>query len=599
MYRKVCFLLGFLVTLVCFQIRVQATVTQTTDGQGITWQLVSAGDDLRTLLTSSAINPLYIKASQDLTFGGGNVTLPAGLTVTLDMGNHALYSTQNGTFGLNNNCKVTFQNEYKVSTGTMNQTTVPNTNGIGSMSGYYNNFWGTWYTTGGLNGTSLTYKNVTEDLSSITSWGNGGQPFYNYGIPVNFSGTNVFNYQNSGQEFMEGNGIIVLDGTTSITHYTTGTGVIWANASPVISVAAGASLTIDASTLPQQNRGFWYLDNSPAMTITNNGSLNWKMAQANTGFYVNGLSALTMKFGPQSNTTISAPGFFDFSKPSGAFTTTIGNGATFIYNAGAYPVFNGTPTGSDKFTINSANLVRLNSSLTPTTSILGADSTQMPISLQLDSLDNTGMGYNINGYDSSGNAKLTSSMTAGLYGMIGSFHAALNDLSALTNGLHVASSLDVKTYQTAAQLEFVKQNASLSFLQLPDATSMSWNYPISSSFSNLLLSRNGTSPNMAFSMMATARKPSFSLQVSVQNSNLPTGINFAWLQSSSDSLVPLNSAATTLFTNASAGVTNPSYGQFNLTQSAQMGLLLQAQSNKIYQGTYSATINWTLVDGVQ
>lgn len=100
-------------------------------------------------------------------------------------------------------------------------------------------------------------------------------------------------------------------------------------------------------------------------------------------------------------------------------------------------------------------------------------------------------------------------------------------------------------------------------------------------------------------MMATARKPIFSLQACVQNSNLPTGINFAWLQSSSDSLVPLNSAATNLFTNASAGVTNPSYGQFNLTQSAQMGLLLQTQSNKVYQGTYSATINWTLVDGIQ
>lgn len=183
--------------------------------------------------------------------------------------------------------------------------------------------------------------------------GNGGQLFYNYGIPVNFSGTNVFNYQSSGQEFMEGNGINILDGTTTIKHYTTGSGIIWANASPVISVAACASLTIDASTLPQQNRGFWYLDNSLAMTNTNNGSLNWKMAQANTGFYVNGLSALTMNFGPQSNTTISAPGFFDFSKSSGAFTTTIGNGATFSYNAGAYPVFINTPKATDKFTINS------------------------------------------------------------------------------------------------------------------------------------------------------------------------------------------------------------------------------------------------------
>ena len=71
----------------------EASISQQTDGTGITWNLITAGNDINTLATTALPgSTLYIKAANDLTLGVTAV-LPLNLTLVFDMGGHALYNT--------------------------------------------------------------------------------------------------------------------------------------------------------------------------------------------------------------------------------------------------------------------------------------------------------------------------------------------------------------------------------------------------------------------------------------------------------------------------------------------------------------------------
>ncbi|WP_054638957.1 hypothetical protein [Lactococcus fujiensis] len=98
----------------------------------------------------------------------------------------------------------------------------------------------------------------------------------------------------------------------------------------------------------------------------------------------------------------------------------------------------------------------------------------MPINLQLDPSDVFGTGFSINGYNSSGTSVLSATTTTGAYNVLGTFHSSLSDLSKLT-GNKVPTSTEITTYQSAAQLEFVKMNAELAFNQIPTDSSMIFN----------------------------------------------------------------------------------------------------------------------------
>lgn len=425
----------------------EASITQQTDGSGITWNLITAGNDINTLVTTALPGAtLYIKAANDLTLGVTAV-LPLNLTLVFDMGGHALYNTGAAVITPSVGNTITFQNERIVSTGTTNSTTVPSPLGIGTVTGVYNYYYGLFSATN-ISGVSITYKNVIQDLGTITTWGAGGQPFYNIGSSVNFSGTNYFNY-NSGQEFMEGIGINVLDGTTTIKHSSGGNAPLWAQSAASINVAAGATLDFTGSST---GRGFIYLDNTPTFTINNNGTLKLNMSGASSNnFYSNtGMSSITMNYGANSSTTITAPGFFDYNATGGAFKTTIGQGASFDYSTGnTSNAFLGTLAATDSFTLNSAKHVRLNTNKTSGSSILGTDASAMPFVLNASSPS----AYAINGYNSAGVSSLLASPTSGAFGVTGTFHSNLADLSKLT-GQKIPTASEITTYQNSAQLEF-------------------------------------------------------------------------------------------------------------------------------------------------
>lgn len=425
----------------------EASITQQTDGAGITWNLITAGNDINTLATTALPGAtLYIKAANDLTLGVTAV-LPLNLTLVFDMGGHALYNTGAAVITPSVGNTITFQNERIVSTGTTNSTTVPSPLGIGTVTGVYNYYYGLFSATN-ISGVSITYKNVIQDLGTITTWGAGGQPFYNIGSSVNFSGTNYFNY-NSGQEFMEGTGINVLDGTTTIKHSSGGNAPLWAQSAASINVAAGATLDFTGSST---GRGFIYLDNTPTFTINNNGTLKLNMSGASSNnFYSNtGMSSITMNYGANSSTTITAPGFFDYNATGGAFKTTIGQGASFDYSTGnTSNAFLGTLAATDSFTLNSAKHVRLNTNKTSGSSILGTDASAMPFVLNASSPS----AYAINGYNSAGVSSLLASPTSGAFGVTGTFHSNLADLSKLT-GQKIPTASEITTYQNSAQLEF-------------------------------------------------------------------------------------------------------------------------------------------------
>ncbi len=428
-------------------ISAEASISQQTDGSGITWNLITAGNDINTLATTALPgSTLYIKAANDLTLGATAV-LPLNLTLVFDMGGYALYNTGAAVITPSVGNTITFQNERIVSTGTTNSTTVPSPLGVGTVTGVYNFYYGLFSSTN-ISGVSITYKNIVQDLGTITSWGAGGQPFYNIGRSVNFSGTNYFNY-NSGQEFMEGTGINVLDGITTIKHSSGGNAPLWAQSAASINVAAGATLDFTGNST---GRGFIYLDNTPTFTINNNGTLKLRMSGASSNnFYSNtGLSSITMNFGVNSSTTITAPGFFDYNATGGAFKTTVGQGASFDYSTGnTSNAFLGTLTATDSFTLNSAKHVRFNTNKISGSSILGTDASAMPFLLNASSPS----AYAINGYNSTGASTLLASPSSGAFGVTGTFHSNLGDLNKLT-GQKIPTASEITTYQNSAQLEF-------------------------------------------------------------------------------------------------------------------------------------------------
>ncbi|EKF52117.1 beta strand repeat-containing protein [Lactococcus garvieae] len=428
-------------------ISAKAAITQQTDGEGVTWNVITAGNDINTLITTALPgSTLNIKAANDLTLGLTAV-IPINVTLVFDMGGHALYNSGTAVITPSVGNNITFQNENVVSTGTTNSRKVPSPLGIGTITGVYNYYYGL-FSSSNISNVTLTYKNVVQDLRTITNWGTGGQPFYNIGSSVNFSGTNYFNY-NSGQEFMEGTGINVLDGTTTIVHGSGGNASLWAQSAASISIASGATLDFTGSST---GRGFIYLDNNPTFTINNNGTLRLSMASpTSNNFYSNtAMSAITMDYGTNSSSTITAPGFFDYNATSGAFKTTIGQGATFDYSTGnTTNTFTGSPAATDSFTLNSSKHVRFNTSKTSGGSILGTDASAMPFLLNA----SAPAAYAINGYNSSAVSTITASSTVGAYGVTGTFHSNLADLNKLV-GQKIPTASEITTYQNAAQLEF-------------------------------------------------------------------------------------------------------------------------------------------------
>ncbi len=157
-----------------------------------------------------------------------------------------------------------------------------------------------------------------------------------------------------------------------------------------------------------------------------------------------------MNYGANSSTTITAPGFFDYNATGGAFKTTIGQGTSFDYSTGnTSNAFLGTLAATDSFTLNSAKHVRLNTNKTSGSSILGTDASAMPFVLNASSPS----AYAINGYNSAGVSSLLASPTSGAFGVTGTFHSNLADLSKLT-GQKIPTASEITTYQNSAQLEF-------------------------------------------------------------------------------------------------------------------------------------------------
>ncbi|WP_367600129.1 LPXTG cell wall anchor domain-containing protein [Lactococcus garvieae] len=162
------------------------------------------------------------------------------------------------------------------------------------------------------------------------------------------------------------------------------------------------------------------------------------------------MSSITMNYGANSSTTITAPGFFDYNATGGAFKTTIGQGTSFDYSTGnTSNAFLGTLAATDSFTLNSAKHVRLNTNKTSGSSILGTDASAMPFVLNASSPS----AYAINGYNSAGVSSLLASPTSGAFGVTGTFHSNLADLSKLT-GQKIPTASEITTYQNSAQLEF-------------------------------------------------------------------------------------------------------------------------------------------------
>lgn len=576
------------------------------------WIIVTSGNQMSDIIKQAAVGQtLNIKASGDLTLGT-LVTIPQDVILTIDMDNHALYTTGDNRYYMSSGNKVLFQNEIIVSTTPKNDNNVvPNPNGNGTInSGRYNSYYGLFSTTGDSYQVmpTLTYKDVTQEFATVTNWGSAGQPFYNYGIPIQLSGNNYFNYPKTGQEFVEGAGISVLDGTTQIeggntngysfVQQTWGGGLGTTEAG--IDVAEGADLEINWQSSGTVN-GIWALSGgggskASGFHIKNYGTLNWKLNQ-NTPQYFFGFSKNTIPFtyifGPNSKTNITAPGIFNHDATTGDFNVSIESNADFLYDTGNNaPIFMGNNTNYvTNLNINSASNVRFNTSRPAnTTSILGNN-----VLINLIN-DETTEGYDIYAYSDTGSELLVPSASRGAYIVNGSFHGHLNDMNNLI-GAHVPEAADIVAYQNASQLSFIKRNKKiLSFKTVPSDSAMMFKYELDSKLINSILPRNVGDTRMSFDIINTLTD-SFSVQANTSNSKFPDGMNFAWKDGSS--VIDLDDINDIIFNSSSPNMTWDGHGNYKISYLADEGLLFKSKNAKYQLGDYLTQINWTLVNGIQ
>lgn len=144
-------LLSWALTSLFFIQSSQASITQETDGNGVTWYIITAGNDFNTLLTGSATSPMNIRASRDLTLPTSPVTIPNGLTLTIDMNNFALYSCYgyDSIFHVGTNQTIRLANMQMTATGNnnelVNNPNVPKPDGTMNGSVRYNYYYGLFY----------------------------------------------------------------------------------------------------------------------------------------------------------------------------------------------------------------------------------------------------------------------------------------------------------------------------------------------------------------------------------------------------------------------------------------------------------------------
>lgn len=576
------------------------------------WIIVTSGNQMSNLVRDATVGQtLKLKADRDLTLGLLR-TIPENVDLTIDMDGHALYTQAHNRFQMSSGNKVTFQNEIIVSTSITNDLiTVPSPTGNGTALGRYNSYYGLFSTISGQSFKvlpTLTYKNVTQDLRTVVTWGTGGQPFYNYGIQVQLSGNNYFNYPVTGQEFQEGAGFKVLDGRTQIfgssaTAYSF-VQQTWGGSLGVgptgIDIAEGAELDINWNSAGTVN-GVWALAGGGGAKATefhikNYGILNWiSTAHAPIMFFGNSRTNIpyTYVFGPNSQTNIYVPGLFYYDPGTGPFTTTIEKNADFVYNSGLNdPIFVGPSGNPTQVNINSAKRVRFNTSriLTVGNSIF---SNIVTFNLNVDDVTD---GYNINAYNASGGNSLIASPTTGAYGVNGSLKGDLSNMGSLP-GIHVPTSSEVSTYQWAAQIEFNKQvKKILSFKNIPDDNAMMFKYELGMGLIGAILPRNNGELNMSFAIINTLGN-SFAVQANTSNSTFPNGMNFAWRDG--PSTIDLNDTNNVIFTSSSNNMVDEGDGNYHITYDANEGLLFRSNDAKYRKGDYIAQINWTLINGVQ
>ena len=606
-------LLSWALTSLFFIQSSQASITQETDGNGVTWYIITAGNDFNTLLTGSATSPMNIRASRDLTLPTSPVTIPNGLTLTIDMNNFALYSCYgyDSIFHVGTNQTIRLANMQMTATGNnnelVNNPNVPKPDGTMNGSVRYNYYYGLFYSADQnySAGSKLTYQNVQMNLGSITTWGgSGGQPFYTRGLPVNFSGNNYFNFPAGRQELMEGQGFSVLDGTTQITGSGNSSYVPITNGTTGsvggISVNAGAQLTVN---LPNQT-GTFFNSNGHNFSLINQGNLQINLANITNFMSGTTDTPIAYTFGPSSSTNISTNNLFNYATTN-PVNTLFDNHAQFTYTSLTNAFWYNNPDSNDSFTIKNADRVRFNTQNAGTPAGQSAvfrnsstgGNTSMPITISTTSP----LGYDITGYALNGNPLIgrTTNSTNAAFGVVGSFYPSLGNLvSGLTTGPdgQYPTSTGVQVYQSAPALEFTRNVGMLTFASTPLDTALTFNYQTNMiSPGGSLLPRNGTNNTMDFVITdSRAEMPNFSVQASIVSDNLPTGMALHWLDSGNNNT--LSATPFNIFTQDSPLELLAPF-TYRKSYQADQGVQLQLDSPAVQKGTYNATIQWNLVDG--
>ncbi|MDR3189954.1 MAG: hypothetical protein LBT80_01970 [Lactobacillaceae bacterium] len=602
--------LASLLALLSFSRPAEAAITPQPDG----YYLVDSGNDLKTAVVTNGYT--NIRLSQNITLPSAGFTLKTNTSYNFDGNGFGIFAmTQVGATDViqmaTGDAVVLMNYSQTATTTTATYASAPNAAGTGTTTAYWNNYYGLF--SGSLTDlkATMTYQNCTFDYGSITAA--NVQMFYTYGVDVSFSGNNHFVQNSTGaQEFMEGYGWTVLDGTTTIDYLYSNIAyglISQANAAHPykLDVNAGATLNINAPTLAADNLWYWYTAPTSAEMIIN-GTLNINAPKQTLNFLGGAVSSsamtFNMTFGPNSQTNITAGPLWSFDNVNGAFNTSIGSNASFTYNQAkaASTAFAGTPNTSDSFIINNASLVSiagLGTGSTTASAVFGTN-TAMPIQLQVDSTTGA-TGYTIGGFTNVADTTAAVSSAINVTGNINPNLANMATVLVDNAGTHPVSTTDQGVYQKAKRLVFTLVPGILQWVTSPIGPFQYEHTVASLASSGGLLTRTGAVTDMNFGIMDTrGATPNFNISLAATPETtadtLPANLQMEFLLANGTAL-PINTAATTLFTGTS--MTSAGSGLYTQTYPANQGLVIQATDDHLIANTYNYDLTWTLTSALQ
>lgn len=559
---------------------------------------VTSGSDLFNLLgntgnywSSSNVPPstMTIKIANSITLPATSPILYSGLnnaTIAIDFQKYQFYaaSPTESRIIISNTSKAQFtlSNVNNVSSSTSNLVSnVPNVNGSGTMTAYYNTYYGMLLSADyGASlattncGASITYNNVNYNMPNDVYY---NQPITTYYVPINFTGTNTIIAGNTGQQLGEMSNINVINGTTTLAGGKGSGAFLGAMIYPYynntsskifnVTVAKSATLNlINNSTSPT----FDFIGTNNSLVFNNSGTLNVRSTISGSLIAGAGTNGTTINatdgsitnmstIGPTFNNTMASKVFI-MNLAANTQTSLVSQSSAPLWNSAAWASGSGINVTSTAKLLTYSGGFRAGGLTNTTTSTI-------PVNFV--SGNTISKGYTVSSTPTDANSY--DNLTP-------------NNTKTNAGGTTVLSNALDATTDNGLLLMFNPPTL------LVTGTNFNWAYSLASlPGADTLLSRT-SGDDISFKVTGTTN---FTVTADYQPTQSSQPFSM-WFKKDT-TLTALGATPQTILSNSDMTVQSSVYTR---TFDKTTGLLIKA-NNRAKAGTFRGTVDWTLVNGVQ